>query len=235
MKVIHLRKIDSTSSYLKRNYHKLNNFTVVYADYQTSGHGRMNRCWESNSNDNLLFSILIKNQNLINKYKNISLSMAVAIYNVLKKMKIDNVSIKWPNDVYVNDKKICGILLESISNELNIDVLVIGIGLNVNQKKFNELNATSIYNITNKKKNIFWFKNSVFKECYRILNEIIDDNFNYLSIVRNNNYLKDKEVYATIDNEKKLVKVIDINEDNSLKIIVDNNEKNIYFGEITFH
>lgn len=237
MSVIHFKSIDSTSAYLKRNYKELKNYTVVYSDYQTSGHGRLSRVWQSNNKDNLLFSILIKNQSLINKYASLSLGSAVAIFNVLKKMNIENVSIKWPNDVYVGNKKICGILLESISNGCNIDVLIIGIGLNVNQKIFDNdlINATSIFNIKKKKVNIFWFKNKVFKECFKVFNEIKNDNYNYLDVVKNNIYLKNKDVYATINNEKILVKVIDINDDNSLKVIVNNKEINLNSGEISFH
>ena len=57
----------------------------------------------------------------------------------------------------------------------------------------------------------------------------------YLEIVRNNNYLKDKEVFASINNKQELVKVIDVNEDNSLKILLDEEIINIFSGEITFH
>lgn len=237
MRIIHFKKVDSTSTYLKRNYQTLKNYTIAYADYQTSGHGRVNRVWQSNNKDNLLFSILIKDTDLINKYASLSLGIAVAIFNVLKKMKIEDVSIKWPNDVYVGDKKICGILLESVSTGNKIDVLVIGIGLNVNQNLFNDisLNATSVYDIKKKKNNIFWFKYKVFKECFKIINEIKNDNSSYLDIVRNNNYLKNKDVYAMIDNKKCLVRVIDINDDNSLRVIVDNKEINLTSGEISFH
>lgn len=237
MKIIHFKEIDSTSSYLKRNYQTLENYTILYADYQTSGHGRINRVWQSNNKENLLFSILIKDPNLIKKYGCISLGIAVAIFNVLKKLNIDDVSIKWPNDVYVGNKKICGILLESISTGNNIDVLVVGIGLNVNQKVFDDISidATSIFNIKKKKTNIFWFKYKVFRECFRIINEIKYDNHSYLTIVKNNNYLKNKEVFAVIDNKKYLVKVIDINDDNTLRVIVDNKEMNISSGEISFH
>ncbi len=237
MKIIHFKKVDSTSTYLKRNYQTLKNYTIAYADYQTSGHGRVNRVWQSNNKENLLFSILIKDANLINKYASLSLGIAVAIFNVLKKMKIENVSIKWPNDVYVDNKKICGILLESISTGNKIDVLVIGVGLNINQKVFDEtlVKATSIFNIKKKKTNIFWFKYKVFKECFRIIDEIKNNNYSYLEIARNNDYLKNKEVYAVIDNKKCLVKVIDINDDNSLKVIINNEEINLTSGEISFH
>ena len=181
-----------------------------------------------------MFSILIKNKKLIEKFPSISLSIATCILKLLTSYKIKNISIKWPNDVYVNDKKICGILLEGIANEC----LIIGVGLNVNQTNFSkeiEDKTTSIIKIKNKKTSIFLLKNKLYKLISKELNKIEFDDKSYLEIVRNNNYLKDKEVFASINNKQELVKVIDVNEDNSLKILLDEEIINIFSGEITFH
>ena len=134
MKKIHFKTINSTNTYLKENYKDLPNFTCVSSAHQSQGHGRYNRSWESNNNENLMFSILIKNKKLIEKFSSISLAIATCILKMLTSYKIKNISIKWPNDVYVNDKKICGILLEGIANEC----LIIGVGLNVNQTNFSK-------------------------------------------------------------------------------------------------
>lgn len=233
----HFETIDSTSSYLKRTYKELPNLTFISADEQTNGHGRYNRTWYSNKEDNLLFSFLIKDKQLIEKYASLSLAIATVIFKQLKSLNINNVSIKWPNDVYVNDKKICGILLESVSYGTEIDALVIGVGLNVNSKTFHpsiENTSTSIYLETNKLMDIDKFKKNIFKCTLSMLKEI-NSNSNYLNIVKNNNYLKNKQVYATINNKSTLVTVLDINEDNSLKVLIDNNEINLYSGEITFN
>ena len=238
MKFIHFKNVDSTSTFLKRNYSKYKNFTFVSTDFQTSGHGRMGRVWASNNKENLLFSLLIKDQKLIENYASLSLASACAIYNALSKIKIKNVSIKWPNDVFVNNKKICGILLESVSNENKIDVLIIGIGLNVNQRTFeNDLIhcPTSIYNELNKKVSLFKIKHIVYKEIIKMLRKIKEGDKSYLSIIKENNYLLNKEVFAEINNEKKLVKVIDVNDDNTLKVCIDDKIINISSGEISFH
>ena len=123
MKEICFEKIDSTSSYIKRSYQILDDYTFVAASYQSEGKGRNQRKWNSNNNENLLEEI---------------------------------------NKIKEND------------------------------------NA-------------------------------------YFNIVRNNNYLKDKEVYAYYDNQRVKVKVIDINDDFSLKVLYHNKEINISSGEITFH
>ena len=105
----------------------------------------MGRCWESSKGENLLFSLLLKDEELINKYSCVSILSGTVILSVLKNIyRIDNVKIKWPNDVYINDKKACGILLEGVSVSKKIECVIVGIGINVNQKEFLNSNATSI-------------------------------------------------------------------------------------------
>lgn len=234
-KQIDFDSIDSTSSYIKRNYQNLDNLTFVSALFQSNGRGRTNRKWDSTSNNNLLFSLLIKDSKIIENYRKLSLISAVSIYKVLRSINIDNVMIKWPNDVYVDNKKICGILLEGISYDNKIQAIIIGIGLNVNETNFDSYNlndATSIFNVTNIKYNLNEIKEKVYET---LIEEINKNDDSYLKIAKENNYLLNKEVYALIDNNKVKVKVIDINNDNSLKVIYNGKTINILSGEITFH
>ena len=238
MKEICFEKIDSTSSYIKRSYQILDDYTFVAASYQSEGKGRNQRKWDSNNNENLLFSLLIKDKEIISKYMHLSAISAVAIYNSLIDLDVKNVSIKWPNDVYVNDKKICGILLEGISENNELKAIVNGIGLNVNQVSFEEyrlFNATSIAKEKNKLFDLIKVKELVYENLLEEIIKIKENDNAYFNIVRNNNYLKDKEVYAYYDNQRIKVKVIDINDDFSLKVLYHNKEINISSGEITFH
>lgn len=238
MRKYHFKTIDSTSSYLKSNYEKYDSMTFVSANFQTKGHGRNNRKWISKDGENLLFSILIKENNLLEKYDVISLYSAVCIYNVLRDLGLNNVMIKWPNDVFVNDKKIAGILLESISCGSNMQALVLGVGINVNSNSFEEemLNTpTSVSLEINKSIPLENFKDKVYKEFIQMFNNIKNNDTAYLEIIRNNNYLKGKRVYANVNNKKILVEIIDINEDNSLRAKINDDIVKIYSGEITFH
>lgn len=132
MNCLHFGEIDSTNKYLKDNFETLENFTFISADYQSGGKGRENRVWFSNKSENLLFSFLIKDESLLKKFNVLSIGTATLVARFLELKGLKNVSVKWPNDVYVNDKKICGILLEgNIKN-----FLAIGVGLNVNQTWF---------------------------------------------------------------------------------------------------
>lgn len=236
MKTIHFESIDSTNTYLKQNYQSLDNMTFVSADYQTQGRGRLNRNWKSENGSNLLFSLLIKENELIEKFKSISVISAFSLIQVLEKYNINNLSIKWPNDVYINDSKVCGILLEAVTVE-KIECLVIGIGLNVNQRTFEGEyvhSPTSIALELNKEIDIVKLKNEIFTQLEQNINSLKLKDVFYDSIV-NYDYLKNKEVYAIIQNEKKLIKVIGINDDYSLKIKYDNKIEDIESGEISFH
>ena len=130
--VVKFKQIDSTNNYLKNSYKLLDNFTFVTADYQTNGKGRNDRVWSSNEGENLMFSFLIKDQDLLKKFHTLSIISAIEVAKLLEEYQFTGVSIKWPNDVLMNEKKVCGILLEGQI----LEYVVVGIGLNVNQKVF---------------------------------------------------------------------------------------------------
>lgn len=235
MKVIHFESIDSTNTYLKNNYLSLENLTFVSASNQTQGKGRNNRQWIANSN-NLLFSILLKDSKYFNITNSISIVSAYTIIQILKEYEINDLSIKWPNDVYVKNSKICGILLESVSKQ-NLECLVIGVGLNVNQVQFDceyLVEPTSIKNIIKKDVDIKVLKKKIYEKFIENLNKL-KDGYDYYEDIVKYDYLHNKEVYALIDNQKTAVRVKGINKDYTLCVIADGRELNINSGEISFH
>lgn len=124
-KIIFFKKIDSTNKFLKEN-----NFisgTIILAEEQTDGYGKLGARWIS-PRGGLWFSFVI-NKKIKNPIKHLKIT-AVAIVKTLKMKKINSM-IKIPNDILINNKKVCGILLE---NDLYTGKLIIGIGLNVNNK-----------------------------------------------------------------------------------------------------
>ena len=132
---VYVQNLDSTNTLLLNSKEFKTNGTVVLAEEQTAGKGRKNREWISSPGQNLTFSILLrkvdgKKVNIINL--GASLAVAQAIEN-LYQLKT---SLKWPNDVLIGGKKISGILLESTSKGSELDRVVIGIGINVNQVNF---------------------------------------------------------------------------------------------------
>ena len=129
--IIRLEEVDSTNTYLKNNVglskqHGL----VVIANMQTSGRGRAGRKFISIPNKNLTFSVVLQPQLPINEVQFFSLLAGIAVARVLDNY-IDGIKLKWPNDVLVNGKKICGILIESdFTNGHPYPSLIMGIGLN---------------------------------------------------------------------------------------------------------
>lgn len=125
---------------------------VLYTDFQTAGKGQIGNFWESEAGKNLLFSMcLFPKQIPIEHQFLISQLVSLAIKNVLGKYT-DSISIKWPNDIYWNDKKLGGILIENSLQGKSFKAVVIGVGLNVNQKEFRSdaPNPVSLIQITGK-------------------------------------------------------------------------------------
>lgn len=120
--------------------------TLVVADRQNCGKGRRGRIWESPSNTNIYMSLLLRPKFEAEQAPMLTLVMAYSVAQALKENAID-VQIKWPNDIILNKKKICGILTEMSMKEQKIDYVVIGVGVNVNHEAFPtelEASATSI-------------------------------------------------------------------------------------------
>ena len=107
------------------------------AEEQTAGRGRRGRSWISPPGENLYFSILLRPQVEASRMAMITLLMAIAVTQSVRELHLD-AKIKWPNDVVVNGKKICGILTEMYQSAAGSFFLVIGTGINVNQKEFPE-------------------------------------------------------------------------------------------------
>lgn len=142
-KIIKFESLESTNNFLKINHSSLDNGTIVQSDIQTKGRGRSNHTWMSEKG-NLYFSVLLKEEIKRSLVFNYLVKSSVAIIRLLREFDIEG-RIKYPNDILVEDKKICGILTESYGG-FDVDYLVIGIGVNINQQDFKSLNskATSI-------------------------------------------------------------------------------------------
>ena len=144
----HIDETDSTNRWLLNHGGSKN--MVVVADYQTAGRGCGTNRWESERGKNLLFSMLI-HPNDVPASRQFRLSMAVslAICEALGQY-IGDLSIKWPNDIYWRDGKICGILIENTLTGAVIKDSIIGVGLNVNQRAFHSdaPNPVSLWQIS---------------------------------------------------------------------------------------
>jgi BirA family biotin operon repressor/biotin-[acetyl-CoA-carboxylase] ligase len=146
--IIHLSNIDSTNNFAAMLISDQNcqNGTAILADTQSYGKGQRGNSWHSEPGKNLLISFVFKPDNLSAYYQHeLTWKTSICLVKTLAKFNIE-AKIKWPNDILVKGKKIAGILIENqIMGEL-ISNSIIGIGLNVNQRYFGELEATSLFN-----------------------------------------------------------------------------------------
>ena len=148
VKIIKLNAIDSTNTYLKNlcKSESVSDGTLVIAEDQTLGRGQMGATWQSKPGQSLTFSILKRlNELHISDQASITFVVSIAIKNILQKLHIPGITVKWPNDIMSYNQKLCGILIENQLEGSFVVTTIIGIGLNVNESEFNGLpQATSM-------------------------------------------------------------------------------------------
>lgn len=110
--------------------------TIVITEQQTAGKGRLGRQWQSNPNENLMFSLVLRPQVSPDTLNLLPLYVAVAVSEAIENATGLKVECKWPNDILYKGKKIAGILIEGSVKQNMMDYVVIGIGINVNQTRF---------------------------------------------------------------------------------------------------
>lgn len=146
MDIIKLNAISSTNDYLKdlAVSTALNDFTIVVTEHQTNGKGQMGSFWQVEASTNLTFSVLI-GYGLFNIKDVFSVNIAVAnaIHKVLLNFGLQNITVKWPNDIMADNKKIGGILIENNVRSSGEIQSVIGVGINVKQMNFDGLPQAS--------------------------------------------------------------------------------------------
>ena len=148
-KTVHFaRETDSTNLWIKRLAKEgASEGTLALAEFQSAGRGRLGRSWEVPEGTSVMMSILLRPKFEPQYAPTLTLVMGMAVAKAVKSLGFD-VSIKWPNDVVVSHKKICGILTEMGVRDGKIDYAVIGVGINVNIREFPEEmadKATSLY------------------------------------------------------------------------------------------
>lgn len=170
--VITVDRVASTNDYFKEN---LSNFkpqdegSAILAVEQFAGKGQRGNIWKSEPGKNIITSILIYPHFLkIDQQFTLSCAICLGIFNWLKTKSDQKVQIKWPNDIYINDEKIAGVLIENTIKGNKIATSVIGIGINVNQTSFGDTkHIASLKSIT--KQEELYHIGSLATELYQFL------------------------------------------------------------------
>lgn len=136
---IFLESVGSTNNYAKKIAEEgAVSGTLVITEEQTSGKGRRGRSWSASRGSNVMMTLLLRPQIRPEHASRLTLLMAMAVAGAVKRVTGLEAGIKWPNDVVVNGKKVCGILTEMDTEVDYINHVVIGTGINVNQEEFPE-------------------------------------------------------------------------------------------------
>ena len=228
-------ELESTNDYLIE-FANLNEYCLCVAESQTKGRGRNLKRWQSPKYENIYMSLSFSSNHQLKNYSSFSLVSALAVHNVLMRQNIFT-EIKWPNDIFLNEKKIGGILIETLSRgEENL--IVVGIGLNV----FMENNSEIERDWTSLKlefENIEIDRNEIISE---IANEVLllKSNFekkgfdDFVKDFNKLNFLRDKKVFlSNLINKEGTA--LDINSDGSLNVRIGNQIKKISSGEVSIN
>ncbi len=227
--ILHIDETDSTNKWLRT--HPSAKEMVVVTDFQTAGRGCGTNKWESERGKNLLFSILLHPKELpANQQFHISMAISLAICEALGQ-HIGNLSIKWPNDIYWQNGKICGILIENTLRSGMIKDSIVGVGLNINQQTFRSdaPNPVSLWQIT-----------EVETDRQKLLNDILDNLNSFLGKDIRQRYLamlyRRNGFYCYTDSKGAfMAEIVDVEDDGHLLLNDDSGRLRRYaFKEVQF-
>ena len=237
-RIIHIDETDSTNRWMKEltqlhpseeTQHEM----VVVCDYQTAGRGCGTNSWEAEPGKNLLMSILMHPKKVSARTQFIITQIvSVALCRTLSHYISEPIKIKWPNDIYVGDKKICGVLIENHLQGRRIKDCIIGIGLNVNQTEFKSdaPNPVSIAQLTGKETDREEVLNTLLdylsKEC-----ENKNVHLDYLGRM----YRRDGMYPFETEGTRFMARVVGVNDDGRLMLEDENGIAHLFrFKEVVF-
>ncbi len=233
MKIYKFKSLTSTNDYMKEKFENFNEYDVVSAETQTKGRARRGNSWISQEGM-ALFTFMVKKREYYSlddsHYIKIPLIAGLAVILGLKRIEDLKYMFKWTNDVYLEGRKICGILVEKVD-----DTFLIGIGINVNNTLPEEINkrATSLSHLTGLYYNIDEIINYVVEEFSILYNRFTKGEWiKILSEINSLNYLKGKEVTLKAGGKSFRGIAKDINYNGEIEIFTENGISCFSIGEI---
>ncbi len=226
--------IDSTNSEAKRKAEHRTTSTplLIVANHQSAGRGRLGRTFYSPNDTGLYMSLLLKPESDTNDIVCMTTATAVCVIRALENLCNIKPQIKWVNDIYLGDKKVCGILCEAVTNETTyaIDYVVIGIGINISTTDFpTEITdiATSIGQQLNRNELCAEITDNLIDMMSTIADRSFIDEYKAHSLVLQ------KEITYTQNGETKTATAIGIDNNGGLVIKTENGVETLSTGEIT--
>jgi BirA family biotin operon repressor/biotin-[acetyl-CoA-carboxylase] ligase len=237
--ILILESVDSTNNYamaLTQNGNP-SGINAVFAMQQTQGKGRRGKHWISNKSENIILSIPLQMQWLsVSQQFQLSAAVALGCYDLMTKYIGKNVTIKWPNDIFFNDTKAGGILIENIVKGTLWQWSVIGIGLNINQVKFEDINinATSLRLCTKKMYDVLQIAEELYSTILKRIAYLKSGNFSEMLETYNQNlFARNRLVKLKRKNIVFETKIIGVSSSGQL-ITQDALERRFNFDEVEF-
>lgn len=240
MEILRLEETESTNSYAKEHIAALADKTVVHALRQTCGRGRLNRKWVDLGENNLFFSIVLKPSDTFEAvYSNLTQYASVILCKVFENYGI-NPKVKWPNDVMIDgERKICGILCETVVDGRTLKGIISGIGVNLNASQNDVDNVpdrvvTALNLEIGKPVNSEAFLNEFLNDFFENYDKFLSEGFKLIM----NDYLDrncflEKDLKVQVLNEIKSGYAKSINNSGELILQTDNNkELTLNIGDI---
>lgn len=239
-RVIHLDKVDSTNAFAKKN--RSEGSTLIVTSEQTGGKGRFNRKWISTPGKDLTFTMVVSLRTGIDELHLVTFYSSYTLYSVIKQLLPEGlretITLKWPNDILLNSKKIAGFLLEVEDIKNDRKKFIIGTGINVNQDIMPEEvrhKATSIYIETGIENDPHELLSAYVRDFHGNI-EMIKDPDELMSRWSENCDQPGKKINfkRVEDEEERSAEVLGIEKDGALKIRFDDGViKKFYSGEIS--
>lgn len=235
--IIHVNTIGSTNDYAKEIANEQMDGTVIISEEQTKGRGRLGRLWHSKAGEGIWMSIILKPNTNPYEAPFITLIAGASISKVLNDMGVQTY-IKWPNDIVINNKKVCGILTELSAEIDRINYIVLGIGINVKSMEFDEeiSNVATSLQKEGYKLSRVEIVRSILCEFEKLYINYIQNNSKEetIKLCREYSAIIGKDIYMVKNDERELVKCLDITEDGNLRVKKDGDIiEDIISGEIS--
>ncbi len=240
--VVYMDTVDSTNTFAMQNADQDRlckaERALIIADEQSAGKGRLGRSFESGKNKGIYATLVVRPDKKTYEVANITLIVALAVVKAFDSLGVTGTLIKWPNDVILGGKKLCGILTEMKNDGNKVRFVAIGIGINVDNEEFTEElmdKATSVYMATGKRIERKLILSTVVDEFERVYDMYLKcadlafmmDEYNARLVnVRG-------EVVVDIAGVRQRATQLGIDANGALKVIMDGEEKSVTSGEVS--
>lgn len=222
--------VESTQTIAKQTLVDNQYTMLILSDEQTKGRGRFNRNWSSSKGKGLWMSVVLRPNVSFAMIPKFNLFIALGIRDAIQAFSEDKVQIKWPNDIYINDKKVCGFLTEMVANADAVEAIICGIGINLNHQEedFSDVirhRATSIRLHHFEEINRYQFLKLLIAEIEKRYNQFLNSSFEMIrdEYIRTSNIWHRKLTF-TENGEQFIGEAIDIDNDGFLIVKDEHNQ-----------